>query len=219
MIAGLSEFLDKQESLSDLFSSVEDILGKPLDSSLVQDVIMLQEEYDFDHDRIRQFFSYLKIKGVFNHNYIVKVAKTWHENNIFTADQNKQEEEKRANEISEDMLTVLQAFGIQPHIPTDFEISCLSRWVGEYNIEVPLIAEACKISADKTKSPNFAYADAILKDWNKKGFHSLSDYETSKKVNDEAWENKKFNGDKKKGFLAYSGRKYDFDALTKEFVN
>ena len=64
MISGLSEYLDNQESLSALFASIEQIVGRPLDSQLAQDIIMLVEEYEFDHDRVRELFEFLKDKQV-----------------------------------------------------------------------------------------------------------------------------------------------------------
>ncbi len=219
MLSELKEHLDNMETYSALLASVEQIVGRPIDSQLMQDVFLLSEQYEFENDRIREFFKYLVSKGKFSHNYLVKVADTWKQNDICSPAEHEGYENRRLDELSESMIAIFNAFGMPVHIPTDAEQQLYDTWVGEYHSELSLILEACKITLDKIKSPSFAYAGAIISDWHKKNVHTLAQYNDMCEQERQKKENmygKKF--DKTKAIHNFTERTYDYDELFKSIT-
>ena len=209
MISGLSEYLDNQESLSALFASIEQIVGRPLDSQLAQDIIMLVEEYEFDHDRVREFFEFLKDKGTYNPTYIRKTADTWKQNDIRLCEQGVASEQEQLNNTPETMLLIFDALKIQHRVPKDFEYEYYHRWVEEYQMDPLLIAEACKKTLKSIDSPSFSYANAILKNWHDSNIHTLEEYQ---RIEAERGENRQ-GVPKKNSFRNFSERTYDYEKL------
>ncbi len=220
MISGLSEYLDKREDVSALLASIESIIGKPLNTQIIQDVFMLTEEYNFDNDRVREFFTCLKNKGVLNHNYLLKMAETWNTNNITSASQNTEDEERRLAEIPEGMLRVFEALGISVRIPKDYEYEFYNSWVSEYKTDIELIVKACSVTKEKSDIPSMAYANAIIKNWHTSGVHTVEEYE---KMCEQNVFHKKEQGDvpvkkSKNSFHNFNERSYDFNELMKSAI-
>lgn len=77
---------------------------------------------------------------------------------------------------------ILRFFEIPKRGPTSSEIESINRWVRDYGFEEDMIARAAEITLERTGSPNFRYADAILRDWKNKGYHNVSDIPEREKV-------------------------------------
>ena len=214
MLSDLKEFLDKQEDSSVLFSDIESIIGKPLNGTLIQDIIMLQEQYEFDNDRIRELFGLLKEKGSYRTNYIIKVADTWKKSDIATVEQSKTHETERINSIPEGLLAVFGAFNILPRVPEDYEYEYYATWTDEWDMELPLIIEACKIALNKTNTPSFSYVNAIIKNWKSSGIKTLSGYKSFREQEQEKYQ-ERTERKKKNNFHNFSERTYDYNELMK----
>ena len=115
--------------------------------------------------------EYCVSKGSRSIRYIETVALAWADQKITTVEQAKQE----TNTYNKNFFAILKAFGIKNRNPVDEEIRYMNLWLNEYAFTLDIISAACSRTVIATGQPNFAYADSILHNWQKKGVKHLSD--------------------------------------------
>lgn len=106
--------------------------------------------------------------------YLDKVARTWFENGITTAQDGWNLTEGHNHIVG----MVLKAFGFGPRNRRDIneaEEKMIERWTKEWNMSPELIQMACERTAAATSKNQFSYANAILSRWHQSGISTPED--------------------------------------------
>ena len=133
-----------------------------------------------------------------------KVAINWAQEGITTPEQ----AAGYAHKYDKTVYDIMKALG-KSSMPTQAEISYITRWTKEFAFEFDLIAAACERTVLATDKHRFEYADSILNSWHKAGIHHRNEIkalEASKPFTDN-----KFN--------QFKQNPYDFDELEKELLS
>jgi len=163
--------LPGREDVIELLFIAEQYLGKTLTPTEINKLLYFYEELHFSKDLMEYLIEYCVSKGSRSIRYIETVALAWAEQKITTVEQAKQE----TNTYNRNFFAILKAFGIKNRNPVDEEIRYMNLWLNEYAFTLDVISAACSRTVIATGQPNFAYADSILHNWQKKGVRHLSD--------------------------------------------
>ena len=101
-------------------------------------------------------------------------------------------------------------------VPTQTEVSYITRWTKEFAFEFDVIYAACEKTVLATDNHRFEYADSILNSWYKSGVHHRSDIQAIEERFKQARTPKVFSGNK---FNQFKQNQYDFDILEKELLS
>lgn len=215
--------LKQKEDVEQLLFIAEQYLGKTLSPTEVSKLLYFYEELHFSADLVEYLIEYCVSKGSRSIRYIETVAVAWAEQNISTVEQAKAE----TNTYNKNYFSILKAFGIKNRNPIEEEIRYMNLWLKEYAFTLDIIAAACSRTVIATGQPNFAYADSILRNWQKKGVHHLPDIDKleedrrrQKISKAEAAENKaKPASTSRNKFNNFHQRAYNVDELEKQLLN
>lgn len=163
--------LSSQEEIRQLLYIAEQYMAKTLSSTEVNHILYFYDELHFSSDLIEYLIEYCVSKGKRSISYIRKVALEWAAKGISTVSEAK----KDTNLYHKDYYTILNAFGIQGRGPAQAEIEIMSRWIYELGFSTDIILEACSRTIKRTHTPNFQYADKILRGWKELGVRHFSD--------------------------------------------
>jgi DnaD/phage-associated family protein len=105
-------------------------------------------------------------------NYLDKVAISWAEQGINTL-QKSEEYIQTSESCYQDTIAVLKYLGIH-RSPSKVELELYKKWRDEWAFSLSAILQACKETA-KIQSPNFAYLDKILENFNRLGLSTPQD--------------------------------------------
>ncbi|MCI7106568.1 MAG: DnaD domain protein [Agathobacter sp.] len=201
----------KNENISELFFIVETYMKHPLSENDMNTVLFWHEELHFSTELIVYLLEYCISKGHSSIRYLDKVALGWHEKNITTVEQAKED----AAIHSQAYYGVMKAFGITGRSLVETEKDFIRKWTKEYAFDLPLIQEACSRTMTAIHQPSFEYTDSILNSWYKNQVHTLEDvrnldkaYSKTKKVTV-----KTTSTPRKNSFNNFSSRDYDYDNL------
>ena len=163
--------LSGRDDVIELLFIAEQYLGKTLTPTEINKLLYFYEELHFSKDLMEYLIEYCVSKGSRSIRYIETVALAWADQKITTVEQAKQE----TNTYNKNFFAILKAFGIKNRNPVDEEIRYMNLWLNEYAFTLDIISAACSRTVIATGQPNFAYADSILHNWQKKGVKHLSD--------------------------------------------
>lgn len=204
-------------NITELFFIIETYLKHPLSSTDTNIVLYWYDRLQFSTELIVYLVEYCISKGHSSMRYMDKVALGWHENQISTVEQAKE----NAAIHSQAYYGVIKALGITGRNLVDSEISYVNKWSREYNFALPLIQEACSRTIAATHQPSFEYTDSILSSWYKNQVHTLEDV---KRLDDSFSQTRKNTAAKagrgnssanRNRFTNFDQREYDFDQLEK----
>ena len=208
-------------AIDELMFVIQAYTGKPVTVADIKSVKYIHDELGFGTDLIDFLAEYCVGRGKKSFGYMEKVAIDWYRLGVKTVEDAK----ASAFEIPEDVYKVFKAFQIKAgnRKPTASEISFVKKWTGKYAFTMDIIERACQITVDKTHTPSFEYADAVLTDWNKKGVKHLKDAEAvlnnrNTNGNGASNENRRSSRQGSNSFNNFSGRDYDFAMLEKELL-
>lgn len=215
--------LKQKEDVEQLLFIAEQYLGKTLSPTEISKLLYFYEELHFSADLVEYLIEYCVSKGSRSIRYIETVAVAWAEQNIATVEQAKAE----TNTYNKNYFSILKAFGIKNRNPIEEEIRYMNLWLKEYAFTLDIIAAACSRTVIATGQPNFAYADSILRNWQKKGVRHLPDIDKldedrrkQKTSKAEAAENKSKPGSTSRNkFNNFHQRAYNVDELEKQLLN
>lgn len=202
----------RDESVSELFFVVETYIRHPLSENDMNTVLFWHEELHFSTELIVYLLEYCISKGHTSMRYLDKVALGWHEKNITTVEQAKED----AAIHSQAYYGVMKAFGITGRSLVESEKNFIRKWTKEFAFDLPLIQEACSRTMTAIHQPSFEYADSILTNWHSNSVHTAADV---KKLDASYSKNKKITVNtssaprKKNSFNNFSSRDYDYDNL------
>lgn len=148
-------------------------------------------------------------------NYMNSIAVSWYKDGITTIEAAKNDTKEHSAEVS----TVRKAFGINSAL-AESQLAYIDRWFNEWHFSSEMVSEACGRTMANISTPNFNYADSILRDWHQKGLTDVSqlagDDEAHTKEVREKFAPKNGGGykPKKNGFNSYSEKNsYDSKAI------
>lgn len=227
--AQLKQFADNEE-LEQLLYITQKYIGKPLSASETNSIIFLYDTVRMTPDMIEYLLEYCISTGHKSMRYIEKVAVSWAESGIRTVEEAKQHSFKH----SEQIFSVLKAFGISGRTAAKVEQDYIHKWNDSYCFSSEIIIEACNRTIQAIHRPSFEYADTILSKWKEHGIKNLEDIraldeefektrktaaKSSVRLNISDRDNKTINISGSNRFNNFSQRDYDYEEFEKTFVN
>ena len=213
----IADFL-KNDDISELFFIVETYIKHPLSENDMNTVLFWHEDLHFSNDLIVYLLEYCISKGHSSMRYLDKVAMGWHDNNITTVTQAKED----AAIHSQAYYGVMKALGITGRSLVEAETTFIRKWTKEFAFDLPLIQEACARTIAATHQPSFEYTDSILTSWHKNHVHTLEDiknldaaYAKAKKTAPQtnASDSAPASAPRKNSFNNFKPRSYDYEHL------
>lgn len=208
----------KNDDISELFFIVETYIKHPLSENDMNTVLFWHEDLHFSNDLIVYLLEYCISKGHSSMRYLDKVAMGWHDNNITTVTQAKED----AAIHSQAYYGVMKALGITGRSLVEAETAFIRKWTKEFAFDLPLIQEACARTITATHQPSFEYTDSILTSWHKNHVHTLEDIKTldaayakAKKTAPQpnASDSAPASAPRKNSFNNFKPRSYDYEHL------
>lgn len=228
----LNEFAANEE-LAQLLYITQKYIGKPLSASETNSIIFLYDTVKMPPDMIEYLIEYCISTGHKSMRYMEKVAISWAESGLKTVEEAKQ----HSFEHSDQIFSVLKAFGIKDRTAAKVEQDYIRKWNDSYCFTSEIIIEACSRTIQAIHQPSFEYADKILSNWKERGIKNLDDIKT---LDDEFEKTKKTsvrsssrrtvaeqpgrtgtsqNSRGNNRFNNFSQRDYDYEEFEKTFVN
>lgn len=208
-----------QKELKSLLFIAEQYLGKTLSKTDVDAITYFYDGLHMPADLIEYLIESCVENGHRSIHYIQKVALSWYDEGIQTIDAAK----SHSQSYNKNCYTVLNAFGIKNHRPTDAETDFIRKWTDEFGFSLDIIQEACSRTILATHEPSFNYADTILQRWRQADVHTLDDItaldiafqkeKTSKKTVPSRTKTTA------KNLNNFERRSYDMDSLEERLLN
>lgn len=216
----IDEF-QKNPDIQEMLFVVETYIRHPFGENDINTILFWYEELHFSTELIVYLVEYCVSKGHTHMRYLNKVALAWHEKQITTVEQAKEEAAIR----SKAYYTVMKAFGITGRNLIEPEIAMIRKWTKEYAFDLSLIEEACARTIAGTSQPSFSYADSILTSWYNDKVHTLEDVKrldathNQKKKEKAAAKANAATAHKKNKFDNFESRDYDYQSLEAMLLN
>lgn len=176
----LAERMASDESIAFLMREADGILGRITSNSDKCTLLMINEYDGLPVEVIIMLLQYLQDIGKTNMKYIEKVASSWGDKEITTVER-AEHEIVRLTQGRNAARIVEQTFGLEPHSPTDNEITRAERWVNEWHFAADMIREAYERCVDAKGKYIPKYVDSILKRWHDSGIETLEQAMSDKK--------------------------------------
>lgn len=178
---GISAMMADEE-IKTMFSDIEKILGRTLNSSEVRQINAWTSDYQATPELVAYCFEYCydKKKSSLKLNYVEAVVKNWVEQGLRTAI----DVEKYFSEMDKKQYLhkrVFKALGFNRNA-TEEEKRIMNRWFGEMGFTIDTVLEACSRTSG-ISSPNINYVNRVLENWREEGkvgtTHSSKEVSTS----------------------------------------
>jgi len=199
------------EATSGLLFIAEQYLKKTLSASDIRSILFISDRLGFSEDLIDYLIQYCVDRGKKDLRYIEKVAINWAQEGITTPEQ----AAGYAHKYDRTVYDIMKALG-RSTMPTQTEVSYITRWTKEFAFDFDLISAACERTVLATDKHRFEYADSILSSWHKAGVHHRNDI---KALDDHFRQNKAAKTLSNNKFNQFKQNSYDFDALEKELLS
>lgn len=199
------------EATSGLFFIAEQYLKKTLSATEMKSILFISDKLGFSEDLIDHLLQYCVERGKKDLRYIEKVAINWAQEGITTPEQAL----AYAHKYDKTVYDIMKALG-KSSMPTQTEVSYITRWTKEFAFEFDVIFAACERTVLATDKHRFEYADSILNNWYKIGVHHRADIQAVEERFKQAKSSKVFSGNK---FNQFKQNQYDFDILEKELLS
>ncbi len=197
--------------LEDLYGIASKILQKPLSTTDTMIIYSLYDYYRFPIDVIPLLLSFCMNNNKKSMRQIERVAQSWVDKNITTAEK-AEEYLKKAEEYNSKISALKKAMGIYDRKFTPTEKKYIDMWLEQMVIPVELIAYAYDVTIINTGKLSVTYMNRILQDWHAAGLKTPAQANKYRQENKPVPEKKPAT--KSTGFTNFEQRKdYDFDAL------
>jgi len=170
----LAAYRQHSPDVARLFDCAARAMGRLLHVNDMSIIFGFHDWLALPFDVIEYLFEYCESNGHRNLRYIEKCALDWAEkeiNDVETAILYVQSFDKNYR-------TIMHYMGITGY-PTPSHRKYIDRWVGDWQMSLDLIMEACDRSVAETGKPKFSYANTILADWHKKGIADIAGVKTA----------------------------------------
>ncbi|MEJ8552759.1 DnaD domain protein [Tepidibacter sp. Z1-5] len=160
-------------NITKLFNYINEIISRPLVPNEKIQILDIMDRYNMGPDMIKSAYAYSKQKrGIKSIKYVEGIIRNWYDNKIYTIEDLEQHFAKNTERFGL-YKKVFKELGFYRE-PTMEERRIMDKWLDEFKFSNDLIAFACSKSKN-TSNPTISYIDAILKNWNDKGFRSYQD--------------------------------------------
>lgn len=150
---------------------IQQYLGRPLSASDLNTIYYFYDDLGFSRDLIEYLFEYCVSNGHTHMRYIEKVALSWANLHITTADEARTQSETHQKAC----FAVLKAFGLGGRMPAAGEAEFINKWTRTYGFSLELILEACRRTMMAVHTPSFEYTDKILSNWKSLGAYTMTE--------------------------------------------
>ena len=207
----------KNEETQQLLFVTEQYLGRQLTRSDMETILFFYDRLGFSADLIDYLVQHCVERGKKDFRYMEKVALSWADLKIHTAEQAKQ----LSTVHNQAYYAVIKSLGISNRNLVPYEMDFIEKWMKEYGFTLDIITEACKRTIQAIHQPSFEYTDTILHSWKDNKIHHLEDIA----VLDASYKDKKAKkhptppkntGSK---FNNFSQRNYNYDQLERQLLN
>lgn len=216
----------KNSEVVELLYLAQKYIGKTLSSSDTNTLLYFYDVLKFEIDLIEYLIEYCVTNGHKSLRYMEKVAISWADEGIDTAEKAK----LNTDTYISTCYPVLKAFGITGRNAGTEEKAFIVKWTNSYGFNMDIIIDACRRTLSATSKPSFKYADSILTKWHEKGIKNINDikvldieHQNSMNTHNRNSNNKNAdikNSDKAKNtFNNFNQRTYNYEALEKELLN
>ena len=199
------------EETSRLLFIAEQYLKKTLSSNEICTILFISDKLNFSEDLIDYLIQYCVDHDKKDLRYIEKVAITWAQQGITTPRQ----AARLAGKYDKPVYEIMTALG-KNSIPTQAEVTYITRWMKEYGFTTDVIFAACERTVLATDKHRFEYADSILNSWHKAGVHHKNDIQSLDEHYYKAKASKAVSNNK---FNQFKQNTYDFDILEQELLS
>lgn len=150
---------------------IQQYLGRPLSATDLNTIYYFYDDLGFSRDLIEYLFEYCVSNGHTHMRYIEKVALSWANLHITTADEARTQSESHQKAC----FAVLKAFGLGGRMPAAGEAEYINKWTRTYGFSLDLILEACRRTMMAVHTPSFEYTDKILSNWQSLGAYTMTE--------------------------------------------
>ena len=193
----------------------ETYMGHPLSSAELNSICYISNDLHFSTDLLEYLVEYCTEKGKKQMRYIEKVAVNWYGQGIDTV----QKAMEQTALYTQNVFSVMKAFGISGRQPGQSEIDYITRW-NAMGFGNDIIVEACNRTLLTTHQASFPYANRILEGWKKAGVMKLADISSidqkhhARRQAEQAQSGTgRANASPVNAFHNFEQRSYDYDAL------
>ena len=166
-------------NFSYLLDEVQRVLGKTINENDASVILAMYDYMGMSADLVLQIINYCASIGKINFRYIERVAVDWYDRGIDSFE--KAETLIRNLERKERAETAISTyFGISSRALSKKEKEFIDSWINGFGMSLEMIKNAYEVCIDKKTKLSFAYINAILADWYKKGFKRVSDIKEEK---------------------------------------
>jgi len=165
----LVAYRQHSQDVARLFDCATKALGKLLCVNDMSVVFGFHDWLGLPFDVIKYLFEYCELSGHRNLRYIEKCALDWADKEITDV----QTATLYVQNFDKNYRTIMHYMGITGY-PTPSHRKYIDRWVGEWQMSLDLIMEACDRSVAETGKSKFSYANTVLADWHKKGIKDIA---------------------------------------------
>ncbi|SFE64108.1 DnaD and phage-associated domain-containing protein [Peptostreptococcaceae bacterium pGA-8] len=173
------------QAVKELFAFTENLLGKTLSSSAMENILFLIQERGANPDLIAYAVDYCVGKNKTNMKYISKVAENWLDRGICTREDAIEYLEENDSKYYK-YKAIMQSLGFNRQ-PTSFEMEMMDNWFDVLGFSVEKVLDACAKTTG-IREPNFNYVDKILNNWSQEASKPVS--QEAKKIVNQAMLNK-----------------------------
>lgn len=218
--AGEAPSQKNRREFKEVIHVTEQYLGKTLTKTESEAIVYFYDYLGMSADLIEYLIEYCVENGHKSIHYIKKVALSWAEQKVGTAEEAK----AVSGQYSRNSYAVLNAYGIKGRAPAVSELGYIRRWNDEYGFSSELIVEACNRTMKAIHQPSFEYTESILKKWVDKGVKTPADVKALDLLHLQEQGAKKAAvsraaGTARNKFNNFEGRKYqDMDELTRRLI-
>lgn len=149
------------ESIHDMFISIEEIIGQPL--SDVTSIYGWIDKYGASPETIVEAFRYAAVSRKNTRtSYVEAIVKEWAEKGLLSAE--KIQEHLEAHDVRHTLYRrVLRSLGLYRN-PTEEEERLIDSWFDELGFDITRVLDACSKTAG-ISNPNIKYINTVLRGW------------------------------------------------------
>lgn len=201
----LAQIIENDKVLSDMFAVSQEILGKTISERDMETIYWFYSDLKMPAEVILLLLEYCVSKGKNRMSYIEKVAVSWNEMGLNTAENValylESEEQKTGF-----LYSIRKIMGIADRSLSQIEEKYLTKWHEELSMSEEMIALAYEYCIIQTAKLSFPYMDKIISRWAAEGITTVSAAEE---------DNRKFKSRAKSDGTAFSDNDYNHDDLEK----
>lgn len=168
-----TEILERRHELKLLIDEAQNALGKVFNQTEIRQLVSISEGLGLDDEYILLLLAYCKAQDKKNLRYAEKLALSFYDEGITTADALTARLQELTLAASAEGL-VKRLFGFSRSL-TAKEKGFLADWTAKFGFGDSMIEKAYEIAVESTSNPNLNYLNSILVRWHEEGIKTPED--------------------------------------------